>query len=171
MNRFGTKQRIRRRLQEEVPKDGSKSPPGLRRLNRTAPREPAVGVGSKGLLHPPLIQHLQWLSTLSLLAPISLPQVSATVHRPQTALHSQSQSAAEANQPAGAGRGQAGQLEAVILSPGSGSDAKAGPWVPLLLSLQMARDRAFCTSACHLVVRHRAERAQALDTDTNSRQL
>lgn len=127
-------------------KTGANLPPGLRRLNRTAPREPAGGVGSKGLVHPPLLQHLQWLSTLSLLAPISLPQVSATIHRPQTVLYpfdSQSQSAAEANKPNWTGRGQAGQREAVILSPASGSDARAGPWVSLLLSLQMAGDRDF----------------------------
>ena len=103
-------------------------------------------MGSKGLVHPSLIQHLQWLSTLSLLAPISLPQVSATVHRPQTALYPfdfQSQSAAEANKPDWTGRGQAGQLEAVIFPPASGRDARAGPWVTLLLSLQMAGDRDF----------------------------
>lgn len=129
-----------------MPEDRSKSPPGPHRLDRTAPQEPAGGVGSKGLVHPPLIQHLQWLSTLSLLPPVSLTQVSATIHRPQTALYpfdSQSQSAAEANKPAWTSRGQAGQLEAVILSPASGSDARASPWVPLLLPLQMAGDRDF----------------------------
>jgi len=121
-----------------VPKVRSKSPPGLRRLNHGSL---LLGVGSKGLVHPPLIQHLQWLSTLSLLAPISLPQVSAAIHRPQTALYpfdSQFQSAAEANKTDWTGRGQAGQLETVIPVPALQSDARAGPWVPLLLSLQMA---------------------------------
>lgn len=101
--------------------------------------------GSEGLLHPLLIQHLQWLSTLSLLAPISLPQVSATIHRPQTVLYpfdSQSQSAAEVNKHDRTSRGQAGHLEAVVLARASRSNARAGPWVTLL-SLQMAGDRDF----------------------------
>lgn len=55
----------------------------------------------------------------------------------------QSQSAAEASKTDWKGRGQAGQLEAVTRSLASGSDARAAPWVPPLLSLQMARDRDF----------------------------
>lgn len=128
-----------------MPKDRSKSAPGLCCWYHGAPREPAVSVGSEGLVHPPLIQHLHWLSTLSLPAPIPAPQVSATVHRPQTVLYpldSQPQSAAEAHKPNRTGRGQSGQLEAVILSPASGSDARAGPWIPLL-SLHIAGDWDF----------------------------
>lgn len=111
--------------------------------------------GSEGLFHPLLIQHLQWLSTLSLLAPISLPQVSATIHRPQTVLYpfdSQSQSAAEVNKHDQTSRGQAGHLEAVVLPRASGSNARAGPWVTSLSADGWGQ--GFCTSACHLVVRH-----------------
>lgn len=86
---------------------------------------------------------------------------------------SQSQSAAEASKTDWTGRGQAGQLEAVTHSPASGSDARAAPWVPLLLSLQVARDRDFSPSARHLVVRHWEEGAETLDMElcTVSRQL
>lgn len=108
-------------------------------------------VGSKGLCHPPLTQHLHWLSLSSLLAPIFQPQVSATLHRPQTVFYpfdSQSQSAAEPKSPTGrkglttgacslllpcsGSRNQAGQLEAVPPAPASGSGATASPWAPPL---------------------------------------
>lgn len=129
--------------------------------------------GSEGLLHPLLIQHLQWLSTLSLLAPISLPQLSATIHRPQTVLYpfdSQSQSAAEVNKHDRTSRGQAGHLEAVVLARASGSNARAGPWVTLL-SLQMAGDRDFVPLPVTWWSGTRKREALDMELCTNSRQL
>lgn len=140
-------------------------------FEHTAPREPAVGVGSKGLVHPLLIQHLQWLSTLFLLAPIFLSQVPATVHGPQTVLYlfdSQSQSAAEANKP-----NQTGRIAGNSNTFSSFKEQCKG-WSLGTSSLSAdGWGQGFCTSTCHLVVRHKEEGAKALDTElrTNSRQL